>query len=83
MVCRGVVDGIDAVIHRTRMPTGERKVAQMVRVRDYDVQNNRWVIEPIWPVQPAAVQPIVSSRTSGASRKPSRNSAKRSRRRKR
>ena len=49
VVCRGVVDGIEAVIHQTRMPTGERKVAQMVRVKDYDVQTNRWVIEPIWP----------------------------------
>ena len=63
VVCRGVVDGIEAVIHQTRMPTGERKVAQMVRVKDYDVQNNRWVIEPIWPKpagQPAQEAPTAS-----------------------
>ena len=84
VVCRGVVDGIEAVIHQTRMPTGERKVAQMVRVKDYDAQNNRWVVEPIWPAEPARVAPTPASTSGGgASGKPTRTSAKRRRRRKR
>ena len=49
VVCRGVVDGIEAVIHQTRTPEGVRRVDQMVRVRGYDAQDNRWVVEPIWP----------------------------------
>ena len=49
VVCRGVVDGIEAVIHQTRTPEGVRRVDQMVRVRDYDAAANRWVVEPIWP----------------------------------
>ena len=49
VVCRGVVDGIEAVIHQTRTPEGVRRVDQMVRVRDYDPAANRWVVEPIWP----------------------------------
>ena len=48
VVCRGVVDGIEAVIHQTRTPEGVRRVDQVVRVRDYDAAENRWVIEPIW-----------------------------------
>ncbi len=49
VVCRGVVDGIEAVIHQTRAPEGVRRVDQMVRVRDYGPAENRWVVEPIWP----------------------------------
>ena len=49
VVCRGVVDGIEAVIHQTRTSEGVRRVEQMVRVRDYDATENRWVVEPIWP----------------------------------
>ena len=49
VVCRGVVDGIEAVIHQPRTPEGVRRVEQMVRVRDYDAAENRWVVEPIWP----------------------------------
>ena len=41
VVCRGVVDGIAAVIHQTRTPEGARRVDQMVRVRDYDAGENR------------------------------------------
>ena len=67
-------------MHQTRTPAGERKVAQMVRVKDYDAQTNRWVVEPIWP-KPA--QPARAASTSGAARKPPRTAAKRSRRRKR
>ena len=78
VICRNVVISIEAVIHQTRTPEGARKVAQMARVKDYDAQTNRWVVEPIWP-KPA--QP--ARNTSGASRKPPQTSAKRSRRRKR
>ena len=49
VVCRGVVDGIEAVIHQTRTPEGDRRVAQMVRVVDYDAQENRWMVESVWP----------------------------------
>ena len=41
----------------------ERKVVQMVRVKDYDVQTNRWVIEPIWPAP--AGQPVQGVPTAG------------------
>ena len=46
-VCRGVVDGIEAVIHQTRTPEGVRRVDQMVRVRDYDAAENRWVVDTV------------------------------------
>ncbi|MCY4660298.1 MAG: ATPase, T2SS/T4P/T4SS family, partial [Acidobacteria bacterium] len=54
VVCRGVVDGIEAVIHQTRTAEGVRRVDQMVRVRDYDAHANRWVVERIWPAPAAA-----------------------------
>ena len=56
VVCRGVVDGIEAVIHQTRTPEGDRCVQQMVRVRDYDAQENRWIVEPIWPAPETVTQ---------------------------
>ena len=82
VICRNIVDGIEAVIHQARTLEGERRVEQMVRVRDYDVQHNRWVVEQTWPPpKPAAAS------TSGASRTPPRSikssPAKRKRRRKR
>ena len=40
VVCRGVVDGIEAVIHQTGTTEGMRRVEQMVRVRDYDASEN-------------------------------------------
>ena len=49
VVCRTIVDGIEAVIHQTRTPDGVRRVDQMVRVRDYDAAANRWRVDPIWP----------------------------------
>ena len=49
VVCRGVVDGIEAVIQQTRSPEGVRHVSQMVRVRDYDATENRWMVENVWP----------------------------------
>ena len=51
VVCRGVVDGIEAVIQQTRSPEGVRRVSQMVRVRDYDAARNRWMVEDVWPVR--------------------------------
>ena len=48
VVCRGVVDGMEAVICQTRTLDGIRRVDQMVRVRDYDAGENRWIVDPIW-----------------------------------
>lgn len=84
VVCRGVVDGIEAVIHQTRMPTGERKVAQMVRVKDHDAQTNRWVIEPIWPEaagQPAQEAPAASTAATRGAKPARRTPQKRKARR--
>ena len=49
VACRGVVDGIEPVIHQTRTPEGVGRVDQMVRVRDYDASENRWMVESVWP----------------------------------
>ena len=49
VVCRGVVDGIEAVIHQARTAAGVRRVNHMVRVRDYDAAHNRWIVEDVWP----------------------------------
>jgi len=68
VVCRGVVDGIEAVIHQTRTPEGGRRVDHMVRVRDYDASEDRWVVERVWPQEaaadltPAPKRPAVSSK---------------------
>ena len=48
VVCRGVVDGIEPVIHQTRTPEGHHRVARMVRVVDCDAQETRWIVESIW-----------------------------------
>ena len=49
VVCRGVVDGIEAVIQQTRTAAGGRRVNHMVRVRDYDAAHNHWIVEDVWP----------------------------------
>lgn len=49
VVCRGIVDGFEAVVHQTRTLEGTRRVDQMVRVRDYDAAENRWIVDPTWP----------------------------------
>ena len=80
VVCRGVVDGIAAVIHQTRTREGVRGVDQMVRVRDYDAQANRWVVDPVWP------PPVANTRadTGAEAAKPlSRTGSKRRRGRRR
>ncbi len=77
VVCRGVVDGIEAVIHQTRTREGTRKVDQMVRVRDYDTQANRWVVEPVWP------PPATNTGTNPGAKPPSRSVSKPGRKRRR
>ena len=56
VVCRGVVDGIEAVIQQTRSLEGVRRVSQMVRVRDYDAERGRWIVEDVWPVGAVATE---------------------------
>jgi pilus assembly protein CpaF len=83
VVCRGVVDGIEAVIHQARTPTGERRVEQMVRVRDYDAGNNRWVVEAIWPAPAATATAASSAGSPSPTPTSSRRSSAPKRRRKR
>jgi|GEM_PF-656730 len=61
VVCRGVVDGIEAVIHQTRTPEGVRRIDQMVRVRDYDAREDRWIVDDLWPATPRVVAVAASS----------------------
>ena len=56
VVCRGVVDGIEAVIQQTRTPEGVRHVSHMVRVQDYDATRNRWMVEDVWPAASGATR---------------------------
>ena len=49
VTCRGVVDGIALVIHMTRRE-GRRFVEEAAFVRGYEAGENRWVIQPVWPV---------------------------------
>ena len=81
VVCRGVVDGIEAVIHQTRTAEGVRRVDQMVRVRDYDAAENRWVVEPIWPAPDP--QPEAATAAAPAAKRPARLASKRRRARRR
>ena len=71
VVCRGVVDGIEAVIHQTRTPDGARRVGEMVRVRDYDAAENRWVVDPVWPAAatPANVRQPAATGARGKERR--------------
>ena len=70
VVCRGVVDGIEAVIHQTRTAEGVRRVDQMVRVRDYDARENRWVVDDLWPATPDSA--VVAAPSAGRSKRESR-----------
>ena len=81
VVCRGVVDGIEAVIHQIRTPEGIRRVDQMVRVRDYDAAENRWVVEPVWP--PPAAPSKTSEAGPSALKRASRSRSRRRRGRRR
>ena len=49
VTCRGVVDGIAMVIHMTRSE-GRRFAEEAVFVKGYDAKENRWLIQPVWPV---------------------------------
>ncbi len=80
VVCRGVVDGIEAVIHQTRTPEGVRRVEQMVRVRDYDATENRWAVEPIWPPLPEGARNGPSTPKRGTGSAPRRKRRERRRR---
>ena len=83
VVCRGVVDGIKAVIHQTRTPEGVRRVDQMVRVRDYDALENRWVVEPVWPAPAAGPEAAEGNAPRGAKPPPRPRAKRRSGRRRR
>ena len=77
VVCRSVIDGIEAVIHQTRTREGVRGVDQVVRVRDYDAQADRWVVEPVWP------SPSTAANTRTAAVKPASRSVSKRRRQRR
>ena len=49
VTCRGVVDGIAMVIHMTRRE-GKRYVEEALLVQGYDAGENRWFVEPVWPL---------------------------------
>ena len=49
VTCRGVVDGIALVIHMTRRE-GRRFVEEAAFGQGYEAAENRWVIQPVWPV---------------------------------
>ena len=68
VVCRGVVDGIEAVIQQTRTPEGVRHVSQMVRVRDYDATGNRWIVEDVWPIARSAIRAAGAKHNTPAAR---------------
>ena len=47
VTCRGVVDGIQMVVHMTRRE-GRRFVEEALLVKGYEAGENRWLTEPIW-----------------------------------
>ena len=50
VTCRGVVDGIQMVVHMTRRD-GRRFVEEALFVRSYDAEKNSWLTDPLWPVK--------------------------------
>ena len=56
VTCRGVVDGIAMVIHMTRRE-GRRFVEEAVFVKGYEAKENRWFIEPVWPLPEGFKEP--------------------------
>ncbi len=66
VTCRGVVDGIALVIHMTRHE-GRRFVEEAAFVQGYEVGENRWVIQPVWPRPEAQVLPGEASRAESNS----------------
>ena len=63
VTCRGVVDGIAMVIHMTRSE-GRRFVEEAAYVKGYDAKENKWVIQPVWPLAGAPAQDPPSSEAS-------------------
>ena len=51
VTCRSVVDGIQMVVHLSRVD-GRRFVEEALFVRGYNAAENRWLTDPIWPVEP-------------------------------
>ena len=49
VTCRGVVDGIQMVVHMTRRD-GRRFVEEALRVRGYSADENLWLTDHVWPV---------------------------------
>ena len=49
VTCRGVVDGIQMVVHMTRRD-GRRFVEEALRVRGYSAEENLWLTDHVWPV---------------------------------
>ena len=47
VTCRGVVDGIQMVVHMTRR-RGRRFVEEALEVQGYDATANRWLTAPVW-----------------------------------
>ena len=52
---KGVVDGIAMVIHMTRQE-GRRFVEEAAFVEGYEVTENCWFTQPVWPL-PEASEP--------------------------
>ncbi len=50
VTCRGVVDGIQMVVHMTRRD-GRRFIEEALLVRGYNAEENLWLTNPIWPVE--------------------------------
>ena len=61
VTCRGVVAGIALVIHMTRRE-GRRFVEEALFVKGYEAAENRWVIQPVWPLPEAQAPPGEPSR---------------------
>ena len=66
VTCRGVVDGIAMVIHMTRRE-GRRFVEEALFVKGYEAAENRWVIQPVWPMPEDCEEPGEASRAGRGS----------------
>ena len=49
VTCRGVVDGIQMVVHMTRR-NGRRFIEEALLVRGYSAEENLWLTDHVWPV---------------------------------
>ena len=62
VTCRGVVDGIALVIHMTRREGRRFVEEEALFVKGYEAAENRWVIQPVWPLPEAQAPPGEPSR---------------------